>query len=398
MASFPIITDIIFTWLARRNHEKYTSRKVYEKKTPCSAYSVQERMNAGKLGKLAHHYVSEVKQKLALLRRHIEMLDSHLQNIEEEAPEGISLSDFKAAREIFKKMQTSSCRRYPFEGSVGKYLYDEDEIDHPIRQELLDQIPANSSVRPAPQKPADMKSEDWMKQEIAWLMPILQKKKRGDLVLYCHRLSINPKHKYLGKMGKKKSDADLRKGIAEAIARKAAISGEYPLGTCLVKKVLGYKKSSDHKCGLKHSVCADDPNNPVDGVNRCMCEPGYCFKIRECTTMEIVGRQCFKPKGSEVWLKYQCKKPNGKLYKKSFNALLAWVRRAELRIGLILRRLKDFSIDQTSGKPRAKAVTNVDSPVAQAKNVVSSGQKAKRPRGQKTSKTQGRSEVQEVTA
>eukprot|EP00931_Biecheleriopsis_adriatica_P056317 TRINITY_DN33369_c0_g1_i1.p1 TRINITY_DN33369_c0_g1~~TRINITY_DN33369_c0_g1_i1.p1 ORF type:complete len:1179 (+),score=278.54 TRINITY_DN33369_c0_g1_i1:83-3538(+) len=271
-ASFPVLTDLVFTYLAWRNDVKMKRDGHAE---ACSAWSVQNRNNATKLQILTSHFAKVATKQLTLLKFHIKRLRDNLEAIAEEHGNG-NLTELAKTRSILKRMQGASCRRFPFQGIVGSYLFEEQAEDYPERLRLS-------------------------REE-------LESKTDSELKEICEIFTFTCGRKYLGALGFTVERQTIIDRLSEAIKRRAA-TAEYDLGTC----------TKDKQCLMENTVCGDDAT--LAGGKRCMCKPGYCHRERKDGTSK-------------------CRQPKGKAMNKALNALQQWVRRTELRIGLVVRKLR----------------------------------------------------------
>lgn len=279
--SFPIITDLLFQFLARKNSEKKhknnktvnlnevdvsidetgtapTAAEFSSSGAPpfagCSAYSVQNRINKQKIATLANYYAAQIKTTLPLFRFHLKRMEEwlellHSQNAHKlDSNFRIGLYALSGARNRFRDMELISCRRYAFDGPLGNYFED------------------NSTTS----KNLDCTSDD-----------------------QC----TSPEN-----------------GVQNGPVR-----------------------------GIPNSECTRAKKG-APGKKTCQCRKGFCFKVKLTDlpltdqSGRIIKDEQQKPKRVYV---DECVKPDGEDMQKSIKALRSWVRRAELEVGLFIHLLKN---------------------------------------------------------
>jgi len=237
LASFPGVTDLIFTYLAWRNDVRSGG---HEK---CSAFSVRNRNNASKLSIMASHYAAESSNQIELLKFHLKRMEENFDNLQ---TENGNLSDLTKAQDVFKRMQLASCRRFPFQGKLGAYLYKDEAADYPVK----------------------FTREDLESMEDAQLQSL------------CTNFTFSCKRKYTSMFGRSTSQKEIIDRLHEAIQRRAATS-EYPMGSC----------TKDKQCPLQYSSCQQ---NALNADSLCTCQKGYCFRVSKSGELK-----CRKPKGKD---------------------------------------------------------------------------------------------------
>jgi hypothetical protein len=134
LVTFPIITDIIFTFLAYANHKKYPEPAT------CSDFSVQNRDNKTLFMVKTGQYINEASKQLELLRFHLARMQDNFDTLELEDK---NLTQLAKVQTAFKKMENTICDKYPF--SPGDTVNDailnageiEKETPMPISKEQL---------------------------------------------------------------------------------------------------------------------------------------------------------------------------------------------------------------------------------------------------------------------
>jgi len=189
---------------------------------------------------MTSYFAAESTKQLQLLKFHMKRMEDNFENI---VAENGNLTNLTKAQSIFTSMQMSSCRRFPFEGPLGEYLYKEEAADYPVQLSK----------------------------------PDLERMSPDALQELCKQFAFSCRRKYM--RFRQTSKQEIVDRLHEAIQRRAAFS-KYPMGSC----------AKDKQCPLKHSSCrsaAVDSN-----AKRCSCKRGYCFR-----TSNAGDYKCHKPKG-----------------------------------------------------------------------------------------------------
>jgi hypothetical protein len=139
MASFPILTDILFTYLARENHKRYPTPAA------CSDFSVTNRNNVTLASVRTGSYLNEASKQLQLLRFHLTRMRDNFDTLQSQDTNFTKLPKVKKA---YKTMEKSTCDKTPFEPGdavVNAVLAGGDiqEGPEPLTKNQLLQMPRN---------------------------------------------------------------------------------------------------------------------------------------------------------------------------------------------------------------------------------------------------------------